>query len=147
MKNLESFRILYVLRDEDDCKFINAILNLSNVRFVSTNSVEEALKRAETERFDLFLLETRLPDGDGFDLCRSIKSLLPNAPVIFYTGDATNGCRQKGLTAGATSYFIKPYLDELITALREVISRPKKPTIAANLLFQSIVSAKFTMIA
>lgn len=121
MNTSNLFRILYVARNEADCLLLRAFFDFPYIEIILADTAAEALRKVQTERFDLYLLETRLPDGNGFELCRLMRELTPNTPIVFYSGDAGEVFEQKGLEAGANAYFAKPYLDSLTTTINEII--------------------------
>lgn len=122
MKLPTLFRILYVVNDTDDCTMLQRLIDSPYMEIIPTESVINALARVQTEDFNLYLLETRLPDGDGFELCRQIRKLRPETPVVFYTGDAHKAFIEKGLASGANLYFIKPYFNALILMISQMIN-------------------------
>jgi DNA-binding response OmpR family regulator len=73
------------------------------------------------ERPDLILLDIMLPDSDGLDICRAIRSHaeLSHIPVIFLTARASEADRIVGLELGANDYIVKPFF------VRELIARIK----------------------
>jgi len=121
MKSPNAFRILYVARNEDDYVLLSAMFNLPNIEIALAETAAEALRKIRREHYDLYLLETRLPDGDGFELCKSMRDLNPKTPIIFYSGDVGEFHRQKGLAMGANFYLAKPYLDTLTITLNKFI--------------------------
>jgi DNA-binding response OmpR family regulator len=88
---------------------------------VTVFSPGAALMLAGREQFDLFILETRFRDGNGFELCRSIRETRPGAKVIFYSGDAFETDWERGLDAGARAYVKKPAIEELLDAVRNAL--------------------------
>ncbi|MCU1290646.1 MAG: putative two component transcriptional regulator [Acidobacteria bacterium] len=123
MKNKSAFRILYVARSEDDYLLLSTMYNFPNIQITLADTAAEALQKVKLDEFDLFLLETRLPDGDGFELCRTMREFNPQTPIVFYSGDAGEVHRQKGLSVGADAYLAKPYLDMLTVTLNKFIFR------------------------
>ena len=120
--------------DDDTCDLLTTTLGFSDIKVKSTNYFTEALWMAETELFDLYLLETRLPDGgDGFELCRRLHEFNPQTPIIFYSCEAYPADRQKGLAAGATAYLVKPYFDDLAATILQTITNKEKPGRTTNL--------------
>ena len=101
-------RILFVDDDEDTCFLIRTLLGPSGYEVVTAKSVGAALLLAERERFDLFVIDNRFPDGKGTDLCRKLCHIAPAIPTIFLSGDASAEDRHKALEAGAKDYLIKP---------------------------------------
>jgi CheY-like chemotaxis protein len=84
-------------------------------------SVEEALQLATTREFDLYVLDKRLPDGTGLELCTRLNELTPQVPCIFYTGDAYAIHRQEAMQAGADAYVVKPDVEGLILAVQRLL--------------------------
>jgi DNA-binding response OmpR family regulator len=89
----------------------------------TAGTMEEASAIAQSEEFDLYVLDKRLPDGTGLDLCKTLNLLTPGVPCIFYSGDAYAIHRQEALQAGAAAYVAKPNLDMLIEAVRELLAQ------------------------
>jgi CheY-like chemotaxis protein len=121
MNPSKSFKILYVETNEDDRLLLETALGRPFVEITLVKTATEALKLSASESFDLILLETRFPDGSGFDLCRKILSLNPHAPIIFYSGDASEKDKKTGLAAGAKAYLAKPHFDQLTTTVKQFI--------------------------
>jgi DNA-binding response OmpR family regulator len=81
---------------------------------------EDALEAAST---DLVLLDLRLPDIDGFDVCRQLRQR-SRVPIIVLTARGEEADRVVGLELGADDYVVKPYgLRELIARIRAVMRR------------------------
>jgi two-component system response regulator PilR (NtrC family) len=85
-------------------------------------TMEEATKLASEQEFDLYLLDKRLPDGTGLQLCESLTTLNPEVPCIFYSGDAYAIHRSQAFEAGASAYIPKPDIDQLITTVQSILS-------------------------
>ena len=115
-------RVLYVDDHEDSGFMFQQLLSLSDYEVTIAVSVEQAMRLAKSEDFDLYVLDRRLPDGSGLDLCRRLNSLSPDVAVIFYTGDAYELHRQEGLSAGASAYIPKPHIDKLVNAVHQLLA-------------------------
>jgi len=113
--------------DEDTCELLSTMLGISNIEVKSANTIADAWRLAQAEPFDLYLLETRFPDGNGFDLCRRLHRFAPHIPIIFYSCEAYPIDREKGLAAGAIDYLTKPYMADLAVTIRQNIEQTKKP--------------------
>jgi CheY-like chemotaxis protein len=87
----------------------------------TANTVAEAVEVAKSGDFDLYVLDKRLPDGSGTDLCIMLNVLTPGVPCIFYTGDAYEVHRQEAMTAGANAYVPKPDIDALIDTVHKLL--------------------------
>ena len=81
-------RILYVDDHADSSEILKLVLSESDYEVHTASRMDEALQLATTQAFDLYVLDKRLPDGSGFELCRKLNRLTPGVPCIFYTGDA-----------------------------------------------------------
>jgi DNA-binding response OmpR family regulator len=115
-------RILCVDDHEDTSFMLKHLLGQSNYEVVTANSLSDALHLARTDQFDLYVLDKRLPDGSGLDLCKRLNNATPDVPVIFYSGDAYELHRQEGMCAGAEAYVPKPHIEELIDTVRQMLS-------------------------
>ena len=98
------------------------LLGQSDYEVTTADSVSRAIELVTTKEFDLYVLDKRLPDGSGLDLCRRLNQITPGVPVIFYTGDAYQLHRQEGLDAGAEAYVTKPDIDGLIEKVHELLA-------------------------
>ena len=115
-------RILYVDDHEDSAEMLKLMLASEHYEVHTAQSLEEACAKVQSEEFDLYVLDKRLPDGSGTDLCRLLTDATPEVPCIFYTGDAYELHRQEAFAAGARAYVPKPDVDELIQTVRRLLS-------------------------
>ncbi len=119
--------------NDDTCDLLTAMLGISDIEVKSAQTVTDAWRLAQNESFDLYLLETRFPDGDGFDLCRRLKRFAPRTPIVFYSSEAYPIDRQKGLAAGAVAYLVKPYFGDLAATVLQIIRTPGKPPLTPRI--------------
>lgn len=119
----EKCHVLYVDDHEDSAFMFKQLLSLSDYVVTIAATMAQALTLAASEEFDLYVLDRRLPDGTGVELCRQLKELTPNVAVIFYTGDVYELSRQEGAAAGADAYVPKPHIDKLIEAVQQLLSQ------------------------
>ena len=115
-------RILYVDDHDDSAEMLKLLLLPMNYEVHSASTVEEALRRARTEQFDLYVLDKRLPDGSGVELCKELNMLTPGVPCIFYSGDAYEVQRQEAVAAGATAFVSKPDVESLIKTVHHFLA-------------------------
>ena len=84
-------------------------------------SAAQALARIPALRPDLVLLDVRLPDGNGVELCRELRSRLPELNVLMLTSYTDEEAMLNAILAGAGGYVIKDIQgDRLVSAVREV---------------------------
>lgn len=115
-------RILYVDDHEDSSEMFKLVLAESDYEVHTARTVVEALQLARTHEFDLYVLDKRLPDGSGMDLCRALTQLTPGVPCIFYSGDAYEIHRLEAMAAGADAYIPKPDVEALIETVHKLLS-------------------------
>ncbi|MGI9034736.1 MAG: response regulator transcription factor [Pyrinomonadaceae bacterium] len=113
----DHLRVLYAEDNEDASYMMTVLLGLSEIKIIAAKNVAEAWRLARAEHFDLYLLDSRFPDGDGFELCRRLREHAPPTPILFYSGDARETDKQKGLAAGADAYLVKPNSDEIVSTI------------------------------
>jgi len=114
-------RILYVDDHEDSAEMFRLLVSSPDYEVETANTVAEAVEMAKSGNFDLYVLDKRLPDGSGTDLCIMLNVLTPGVPCIFYTGDAYEVHRQEALMAGANAYVPKPDIDALIDTVHQLL--------------------------
>jgi DNA-binding response OmpR family regulator len=83
-------RILHVDDHQDTRLIMAALLQDRGYGVLTAGSLGEALELAKDISFDLYVLDVRLPDGTGIELCQKLRALRPGVPVIYYSayGDA-----------------------------------------------------------
>ena len=123
----EKVHVLYAEDDEDTCVMVKTMLAFSNIEVTCAPTVALAWQSAQTEKFDLYLLDSKFPDGDGLELCRRLRNFAPCAPIVFYSGHAYETDKKNGLAAGADAYLVKPFLGDLAETIFQTISRLQKP--------------------
>jgi DNA-binding response OmpR family regulator len=115
-------RVLCVDDDEDSRVMLTTLPKHALTEAKAVGTAAQALSSIQTERFDLYLLDARLPDLDGFELCRRMRTCDPHTPILFFSGAAYADDKQRGIEAGADAYVIKPDLDGLLGSIRHFVS-------------------------
>ena len=115
-------RILCVDDHEDTSEMLKLLLAQEDYEVVTAVNIEAALKLAESEDFDLYVLDKRLPDGSGIELCERLVAATPGVPCMFYTGDAYEVHRREAIAAGADCYVTKPDIEGLIDGVRKLLA-------------------------
>ncbi|MFI5227504.1 MAG: response regulator [Gemmatimonadales bacterium] len=88
-------------------------------------SVADGQTRAVLGAFDVIVLDVMLPGGDGFTLCRTLRTRGVGTPVLMLTARDTVDDRVRGLDAGADDYLTKPFaFRELVARLHALTRRP-----------------------
>lgn len=95
MKFPNRYRVLYAEDNEDACFMLTTLLGFSGIDVLCAQTIKEAFQKAQNEDFDLYLLDSRFPEGSGLELCRQLRELHPQIPIVFYSSDAYETDRQK----------------------------------------------------
>ncbi len=113
-----------ILLIEDDTDLFNLVqynLEKEGFTFTGAKTGRGALDLCRREKPDLAILDIMLPDSDGLDICRGIRSdpEIAHIPIIFLTARAAETDRIVGLELGGNDYIVKPfYVRELIARVR-----------------------------
>lgn len=104
-------------------RVLKAYLTKNGFDVVQSYSGREAIKDYRDVQPDLVLLDVMLPDGDGWSVLESIRTLAPT-PVIMLTALGDVDYRLRGLTSGADDYIAKPFIgDEVVARVQAVLRR------------------------
>ena len=89
---------------------------------------EEALRLAATAPYDAIVLDIRLPDLDGFEVCRRVREAGSWSPILMLTARDALADRVRGLDTGADDYLTKPFeFPELFARMRALVRRGPGP--------------------
>ena len=120
-------RILCVDDNIDTSLMVSILLRQQGYEVTLAGSFAEGLNLAKSEGFDLYLLDNKLPDGNGLELCRILREFAPQTPVVFHTAAAYEADRKHGLAAGADVYLTKPQgIDSLPDVIAQLINHGPK---------------------
>lgn len=88
---------------------------------------DEALRRLETDRFDVVLSDLLLPEKAGLEFLESLQAISPELPVIVMAGKQSNEIAVEAAELGAVQYLLKPISKEVLTrTIRHVVGRNRK---------------------
>jgi two-component system OmpR family response regulator len=108
MRTPNTPRVLYIEDHEDTRELVTLVLEQRCFEVVTGSTIETGLALAGSQHFDLYLLDSWLPDGSGLDLCRQIREFDKATPVLFYSAAAYEIDKSQALNSGAQAYVIKP---------------------------------------
>jgi DNA-binding NarL/FixJ family response regulator len=124
-------RTLVLVADGNDHDRRHAVRHLREAGYAVRGAVsgEDALRQAAAERPAAVVLEVRLPDLTGYEVCRRLRESLSAVPIVFVSRDRTEPSDMvAGLLVGADDYLAKPYVpDELLARVRAVVRRASTP--------------------
>jgi CheY-like chemotaxis protein len=121
-------RALCVDNDEDTRVMLSTLLSFALIEAKAVGTAAQALASIQAERFDLYLLDSRLPEIDGFELCRRLRDFDPDTPILFFSGAVFEADMKKGIEVGADAYVIKPDIAGLVENVKRFVSQPESAT-------------------
>ena len=119
-----------VVDDEPNIReLVQVALQFHGCAVTTAATGKDALRQAETDRPDLIVLDVVLPDLDGFEVCRRLRSGGNEVPVIFLTARDTSSDTVTGLALGGDDYVTKPFsVESLVARVRAVLRRASRAT-------------------
>ncbi len=87
---------------------MKVLLEMWNYEVALAGTADDGLHLAQSEHFDMYVLDTHLPDESGFELCKQICGVPGHAPVVFISTASYETDKQRGRQAGAIAYLTKP---------------------------------------
>jgi two-component system cell cycle response regulator DivK len=122
--------ILYVEDNPDNMLLVQRALESRGYKLVQARNGTQGVALAESEDVDLILLDINLPDIDGYEVARRIRSSSKNklvyTPIIAITANALKGDAEKALAAGCDVYMSKPInIRELWARVEAFVPSPK----------------------
>jgi DNA-binding response OmpR family regulator len=117
--------ILVVEDDMEMNQLQRELLAIHGMDSVPAYSGTEALAIDLEQPVDAILLDVMLPELDGFETCVRLREQQQDrtVPILMLTALDSEECRQKGFSAGADAYFIKPFdPDEVVQKLNELLN-------------------------
>jgi len=100
--------------NEQNLYLATFLLEKNGYEVITAEDGLEAIEKAKMEKTDLILMDMQLPEMDGFEATRRIKSIpeISHIPIVAVTSYAMVGDEEKALTAGCAGYIEKPFLPE-----------------------------------
>ncbi len=125
----------HLLLVDSDAKSLRVMeVSLKKAGFQVTTAIhgKDALEKVQISPPDLVLSETRMPEMDGLELCKVLKSdeRFRHIPFVFLTNQKAVESKVKGLEQGADDYLTKPiYIKEVVTRVRMILQKVEKDRI------------------
>jgi len=104
----KSRRILYIEDHDDTRELVTLLLAQQSYEVITGSTIASGVALAGTEKFDLYLLDSWLPDGSGLELCKRIRQFDKTTPILFYSAAAYAADSELALNCGAQAYLVKP---------------------------------------
>ena len=139
-----SVKLLYI---EDELylgKIVKETLENQGYEVVWETDGAQVMRHFQSFDPHLCVLDIMLPNVDGYELCRQIKALRPNLPVIFLTAKTETPDLVRGFEAGGTDYIRKPFsIEELMIRIENQLSLSSGQVRATNALNEEILLGSY----
>jgi CheY-like chemotaxis protein len=111
--------VLLVEDHEDTRKMLELLFEEWGYRATMVGTATEGLRNLLENRFDLIILDNWLPDLDGIELCRQIRAIDRQTPIIFYSAAGMGSEDREAMNSGANAFISK---DRGLGALRQAMA-------------------------
>jgi DNA-binding response OmpR family regulator len=108
-------RILYVEDNSDTRELVSFVLREDGFDVITVADPDEAIRLAQSERFNLYILDNWLADKSGIELCARLREFDSATPILFFSGAARERDKQQAFECGAQGYLIKPASPDVLT--------------------------------
>ena len=100
---------ILIIEDDEDTRFVyGVLLQMEGYLVTHVGTMAEAISRILSTNYDLIIMDVRLPDGDGVELCYQIRAFNKITPIMFVSAAAYEKDVERGMKAGAQAYMTKP---------------------------------------
>ena len=118
--------ILYIEDNPDNMLLVRRVIQAGSHNLIEARNGTQGLAIAESQDVDLILLDINLPDIDGYEVARRLRSsektALAHTPIIAITANAMRGDAEKVLDAGCDAYMSKPInIQELLESVEAFV--------------------------
>ncbi len=130
-------KILIIDDDIDTLKLVGLMLQKQGYQIVAANNGEQGLTQAETENPDLILLDVMMPEMDGYEVAKRLRTnqLTANTPILMFTAKTQLDDKVTGFESGADDYLTKPtHPTELSAHVKALLARSSKGKITTSSL-------------
>ena len=119
--NTQKLNILCVDDDKDSLDLITFVFKNEGFEVTGCDSLEECLSQIRTNDFAAIVLDNRFGNETSIEFCEAFRSYKPNAPIVFYSGEARQSEIDKALECG-DAYLVKPIgFDKLTETVNKLI--------------------------
>ena len=128
----ESPTVLLIEDHEDTRKMLALLFDEWGYQATLAPTATEGLKHLLEQRFDLIILDNWLPDLDGVELCRQVRTVDRQTPIIFYSAAGMGSEDRQALDCGASAFVSKggslgELREEMAAQLQKTNGKPPRP--------------------
>ena len=123
---MDSMKKLILVADDDamNREIMEAFLSSENYDVALANNGKTALQKAATIQPDLIILDVKMPDMTGYDVCQQMRrqDATHDTPIMIVTGFDAKSDRERALQVGASVFFPRPFKgDDLIVQVKQLL--------------------------
>lgn len=119
-----AYKILLAEDEKNLRSVIKLNLEMEGYDVIAYENGEQAWEKFQGSSYSLIILDVMLPGMDGFELCKNIRKVDKQTPVLFLTARGAAEDRIAGLKLGADDYLVKPFhLEELLLRVKTLLRR------------------------
>jgi DNA-binding response OmpR family regulator len=128
MKSKKITTIMIIEESDNLRSVLKKYFETMNYKVIEVNDGESAIRSYKRKKCDICLLDTCLPNNDGYAVLKKLRNIDATLPVIFITSKDSKEDKIKGFTAGCDDYVTKPFsTDELLLRVEAVLRRCVPP--------------------
>ncbi|MBI5188885.1 MAG: sigma-54-dependent Fis family transcriptional regulator [Nitrospirae bacterium] len=140
--NNPGYKVLVVDDERDICRALEFLLSREGYRVTIAYSGYDALKKIETDKFDLVLTDLRMEGMDGIQVLEKALQIDPNLIVIIMTAYASVESAVDAMKKGASDYIVKPFINEDVKLrIRRLLEHKK--VLLENVVLRQQLSQQF----
>lgn len=114
-------------------KMIQLCLERQDYEIIAAYSGSEGLRKFQDNHPDLVILDIKMPDMDGWEICRSLREMSPNVPILILTVLKEKANVVRGLALGADEFVAKPFRPgELVARIQALLRRADMTKASSN---------------
>ena len=126
---MKNRKVLIIDDDQELCRILEFTFSMEGARVFLANDGKEGLQKLYAHRPDLVILDVRMPELNGWEVCRQIRNM-SDVPIIMLTTAKSDKEVIQGLDVGADDFLVKPFnRDVLLARSRAVMRRMEKQTL------------------
>jgi DNA-binding NtrC family response regulator len=139
---VESAKILVVDDERDICRALEFLLSREGYKVVTANGGQEALKKVESDDFDLVVTDLKMEGVDGMQVLERSLAMSPGLIVVIMTAFASVESAVEAMKKGASDYIVKPFINEDVKmTVRRLLEHRK--VLMENLVLRQQLSQQF----
>ena len=138
----DSYKILIVDDERDICRALEFLLSREGYKVVTTHNGQDALKKIESDDFDLLITDLKMEGMDGMEVLERALGMNPHLIVIMMTAFASVESAVTAMKKGASDYIVKPFINEDVKMTVRRLLEHKK-VLMENLVLRQQLSQQF----